>query len=51
MIIMNYADGGDLHNYLQNNFINITWSTKLDILWNISLGYLYFQCINLLFIF
>ena len=47
MIIMSYANGGDLHKYLQKNFINITWKTKLCILWSISLGYLYFQCINL----
>ncbi|RIA87935.1 kinase-like domain-containing protein [Glomus cerebriforme] len=38
MLIMHYADSGNLHNYLQTNFINITWNKKLDILWNISLG-------------
>ncbi|UZN98950.1 uncharacterized protein OCT59_000233 [Rhizophagus irregularis] len=38
MLIMNYAKGGNLHNYLQNNFINITWNEKLHILWRISAG-------------
>ncbi|RGB27710.1 kinase-like domain-containing protein [Rhizophagus diaphanus] len=38
MIIMQYADGGDLHNYLQNNFKNITWEDKLTILLEISRG-------------
>ena len=39
---MEYANGGNLHNYLQENFINITWEGKLRILLNISEGYLYF---------
>ena len=39
--MMTYADGGDLHNYLQKNFNDITWEKKLHILWNISLGYLF----------
>ncbi|PKY27096.1 hypothetical protein RhiirB3_528991 [Rhizophagus irregularis] len=38
MIIMQYADGGDLHKYLQNNFKNITWEDKLTILLEISRG-------------
>ena len=41
MLIMKYANGGDLHNYLQINFTNITWEKKLYILWRISDGYLY----------
>ena len=40
-MIMNYANNGDLHKYLQNNFANITWNDKLNILWSISNGYLY----------
>ena len=43
MLIMDYANNGDLHNYLQKDFANITWKIKLDILWKISLGYLYFN--------
>ena len=42
MLIMEYANGGNLHNYLQKDFINITWEGKLRILVNISKGYLYF---------
>ncbi|GBC28526.2 kinase-like domain-containing protein [Rhizophagus irregularis DAOM 181602=DAOM 197198] len=38
MIILNYAKGGNLHNYLQKNFINITWNNKLLILQRISFG-------------
>jgi hypothetical protein len=38
---MQYAPGGDLHSYLQKNFIKITWNKeKLAILWQISEGYL-----------
>ena len=40
---MDYAYGGDLHNYLKKDFANITWQTKLRILWTISMGYLYFN--------
>jgi hypothetical protein len=39
MLVMEYASGGNLHNYLQSNFVNITWNKKLRILWNISEGY------------
>jgi len=42
MLIMDYANNGDLHKYLQNNFANITWNSKLLILLQISKGYLYF---------
>ncbi|GBC04843.1 hypothetical protein RclHR1_00590029 [Rhizophagus clarus] len=38
MIIMQYADGGDLHNYLQENFKNVTWKEKLSIILEISRG-------------
>ncbi|RIA93826.1 kinase-like domain-containing protein [Glomus cerebriforme] len=39
MLVMQYAPGGDLHNYLRRNFTNITWNKdKLDILWQISEG-------------
>ena len=45
---MEYAGGGNLHNYLKKNFANVKWKTKLAILCQISDGYLYF---NILFIF
>ncbi|GBC06412.1 hypothetical protein RclHR1_06810001 [Rhizophagus clarus] len=38
MLVMNYASGGDLHNYLKKNFTNITWDKKLYILWQIAEG-------------
>jgi hypothetical protein len=42
MLITKYAKDGNLHDYLQKEFVNITWINKLDILWIISIGYLYF---------
>ena len=40
MLVMQYASGGDLHNYLQREFTGITWNKeKLNILWQISEGY------------
>ena len=39
MIVMKYASEGDLHKYLQKDFAKIT--QKLEILWQISEGYLY----------
>ena len=39
MLVMDYANKGDLHNYLQKNFANITWKTKMGFLWSISTGY------------
>ncbi|GBB91904.1 hypothetical protein RclHR1_19340003 [Rhizophagus clarus] len=38
MLVMEYADGGNLHDYLRKNFANITWKEKLIILQNISEG-------------
>ncbi|RIA95077.1 kinase-like domain-containing protein [Glomus cerebriforme] len=38
MLIMDYARKGNLHDYLQKNFININWRTKIDILRQISNG-------------
>ena len=50
MLIMNYANEGDLHYYLQKDFANITWKTKLLILWVISMGYLYFNLLIILLV-
>ena len=44
MLIMDYANG-DLHNYLQKDFANITWEKKLVILQQVSKGYLYFDAL------
>ncbi|CAB4411387.1 unnamed protein product [Rhizophagus irregularis] len=38
MLIMEYANGGNLHNYLQKNFTNISLGEKLYILWKITEG-------------
>ncbi|GES81678.1 kinase-like domain-containing protein [Rhizophagus clarus] len=39
MLVMQYASGGDLHNWLQKKFAEITWNKdKLIILWQISEG-------------
>jgi len=42
MLIMDYADGGNLHDYLQKKFVDITWIRKLYTLQEISSGYLDF---------
>ena len=41
MLIMQYAREGNLHNYLRKNFVNTTWEKKIEILSQISDGYLY----------
>ncbi|GES96370.1 kinase-like domain-containing protein [Rhizophagus clarus] len=38
MLIMKLASGGNLHDYLQKNFKDVTWNNKLYILWQISAG-------------
>ena len=38
---MEYAREGNLHDYLQKNFFKITWYRKIEILKQISRGYLY----------
>ncbi|UZO17071.1 uncharacterized protein OCT59_008433 [Rhizophagus irregularis] len=38
MLIMEYASGGNLHDYLKENFTNIKWITKLAILCQICDG-------------
>ncbi|RIA95073.1 kinase-like domain-containing protein, partial [Glomus cerebriforme] len=38
MLIMDYAKEGNLHDYLQKNFVNINWKKKIKILWQISKG-------------
>ena len=47
---MQYASGGDLHNWIQKNFTEITWNKQklfiISILLQISEGY--FILINLL---
>ncbi|CAB4446065.1 unnamed protein product [Rhizophagus irregularis] len=39
VLVMQYASGGDLHNWMRENFAEITWNKeKLGILWQISEG-------------
>ncbi|RIA92167.1 kinase-like domain-containing protein [Glomus cerebriforme] len=38
MLVMQFADGGNLHDYLKNDFSNITWMERLSILIQISRG-------------
>ncbi|GBC07616.1 hypothetical protein RclHR1_07580004 [Rhizophagus clarus] len=39
ILVMQYASGGDLHNYLQKKFTEIKWDKeKLSILWQIAKG-------------
>ncbi|PKC54891.1 kinase-like protein [Rhizophagus irregularis] len=38
MLILPYAEGGNLHDYLQKNFINLRWDGKLFILQGILFG-------------
>lgn len=40
--IMEYAAVGNLHDYLQKNFSDITWEDKINFLYQISDGYLFF---------
>ena len=50
MLVMKYAEGGDLHDYLQKNFTKITWKRKIEILLEVSKGYLYLNISIILFI-
>ncbi|RIB29048.1 kinase-like domain-containing protein, partial [Gigaspora rosea] len=36
LMVFQYANNGSLYKYLRNNFSNLTWQTKLEILKNIS---------------
>ncbi|RIB07457.1 kinase-like domain-containing protein [Gigaspora rosea] len=36
LVVFQYANNGSLSKYLRNNFCNLTWQTKLEILKNIS---------------
>jgi hypothetical protein len=50
---MQFAEEGDLHNYLKENFTNITWKDKLTIILEISRGYYLFTvffCLMYLYI-
>ncbi|RGB37357.1 hypothetical protein C1646_756983 [Rhizophagus diaphanus] len=39
MLVLQYAKGENLHEYLQTNFVNITWKEKIEIFYQISMGH------------
>ena len=45
---MQYADGGDLQNYLKNNFKNLTWNDKKKLAFQIAEGLNYLHNENVL---
>jgi len=36
MIVMEYADGGSLKNYLKNNFSGLSWKDKYELAYQIA---------------
>ncbi|RIA87454.1 kinase-like domain-containing protein [Glomus cerebriforme] len=38
MLVLQFAKGGNLHDFLKTNFSNITWEEKVEILYQISIG-------------
>jgi serine/threonine protein kinase len=45
---MQYADGGDLENYLKNNFESLTWNDKKRLAFQIADGLNYLHYENIL---
>ncbi|PKY19105.1 kinase-like protein [Rhizophagus irregularis] len=48
ILVMEYAQIGDLHNYLQMNFTKIDWREKIFILYNLTIGLLSIHDTNLI---
>ncbi|GBC52516.2 kinase-like domain-containing protein [Rhizophagus irregularis DAOM 181602=DAOM 197198] len=48
LLIMQYANGGDLQNYLKNNFENLTWNDKKKLAFQIADGLKYLHYENIL---
>ncbi|CAB4418825.1 unnamed protein product, partial [Rhizophagus irregularis] len=48
LLIMQYANGGDLQNYLKNNFKNLTWNDKKKLAFQIADGLNYLHHENIL---
>jgi len=38
MMILDYAERGSLRNYLDQNYYNLNWRNKIQILFNIAAG-------------
>jgi serine/threonine protein kinase len=48
LLIMQYADGGNLRQYLKNNFSLLTWDDKIKLAYQITEGIKYLQGENIL---
>ena len=48
LLVMQYADGGDLENYLKNNFERVTWNDKKKLAFQIADGLNYLHNENIL---
>jgi serine/threonine protein kinase len=48
LLVTQYADGGDLRNYLKNNFKNLTWQEKKKLAFQIVDGLNYLHNENIL---
>ncbi|CAB5199617.1 unnamed protein product [Rhizophagus irregularis] len=48
LLIMQYANDGDLQNYLKNNFNNLTWNDKKKLAFQIADGLNYLHHVNIL---
>ena len=48
LLVMQYADGGDLENYLKNNFEKLTWNDKKKLAFQIADGLNYLHNENIL---
>ncbi|RGB38817.1 kinase-like domain-containing protein [Rhizophagus diaphanus] len=48
ILVMQYANGGDLQNYLKNNFENLTWDDKKKLAFQIADGLNYLHNENIL---
>ena len=47
-IVMEYADGGDLNNYLSKNFEKLNWNKKIRLALDITNGLYYLHKENIL---
>src|ERR1043165_3910580 len=48
LLVMEYADGGNLRKYLQNQFSTLTWNDKIKLAYQIAEGIKYLHGENIL---
>ncbi len=48
LLVMEYADSGDLQSYLKTNFNNLSWDNKIDLAFQIAKGLNYLHNENIL---